>query len=559
MIDNRNLNSIIIEQMLALLPVEQATALLQTAADESVSSQAFITAVQETLFHLDWTAQQPQLGDLINQILPLAQLVPDIYRDWRPVVRDAVTFIGSHLSAERLVPKLIEQIQVPADLPLEQRLLILIKRMPALQKIGQIVARNRNLDPAFRAELTRLENSIHDVSQAEIEAELKDQLGPSFQTHRIELEETFMAEASVSAVIGFTWLNPVTNRRERGAFKVLKPYINAYFEEELDLLQGLANFFESHHRDYVMSEVNLGDLFRGIRTLLEQEIDLANEQNNLTLAFQRYRRIAGIRTPRLIPELSTPTVTAMIKERGIKVTDAFATKGIRRIEVASRIIEAFLAVPLFVDAQETVFHADPHAGNLFVDEKTHELIIFDWALTERLNREDRRYIVLLMLALILRDERQIFRAIAGLCQDNLARDQEKAAIVRRRVTSLIRRLSPLTVPGLKQVLSLLDSIVLSGVAFSSSLTMFRKVLFTLDGVLQDVAPETPVEPLLGWYFIRQSLKSNLLTPLSGDFQLPLSRLDKISLAWSAQWFGPRLGLQTTKQMRDIGRLILKGE
>ena len=44
-------------------------------------------------------------------------------------------------------------------------------------------------------------------------------------------------------MIRFTWRNPETGRRERGVFKVLKPHIPEYFTEDMDYLQGLADYF----------------------------------------------------------------------------------------------------------------------------------------------------------------------------------------------------------------------------------------------------------------------------------------------------------------------------
>jgi ubiquinone biosynthesis protein len=89
--------------------------------------------------------------------------------------------------------------------------------MPGLQKIGQIVARNPNLDPLFRAELTRLENSIRDTTPEEVRAEIERQLGKYLRIYQVDIQDVNLAEASVSAVVRFTWLDPVTRRREVGS------------------------------------------------------------------------------------------------------------------------------------------------------------------------------------------------------------------------------------------------------------------------------------------------------------------------------------------------------
>ena len=68
----------------------------------------------EMLDDIDWERDRDEIGTMISQMLPVESLVPDIYKDWRPVVRDAVAYVGSHLSPGRLAPKLLEQMELLA-------------------------------------------------------------------------------------------------------------------------------------------------------------------------------------------------------------------------------------------------------------------------------------------------------------------------------------------------------------------------------------------------------------------------------------------------------------
>ena len=529
----KNSNPVIIEELLPLLSEQQSSALLMLAMNGNTTSAQMENTIQAILENIDWNTQGEQIGKLVNRILPLEQLVPDVYADWRSIVQEAVIFIGSHLSNKRLIPKLIEQITIPEDLTLEQRLIAFISQMPSLQKLGQVIARNRNLDPDFRTELIRLENSISDVSPEQIHAEIKHQLGPMLERYQVEVDEIIHAEASVSAVMRFTWNNSATNNREQGVLKVLKPYIHDYFDENCT--------------ENALSEVNLRKLFDDIRLLLEQELDSINEQANLEAAWLRYSHVSGVRVPRLIKELSTSSITAMTYEQGQKVTDTISMSTAERNTLTSHIIEAFIAIPLFASQEKSVFHADPHAGNLYVDEQSRDLIIFDWALTEQLNREQRRQIILLVTSVMLRDEQLIYQAIAELSQDNFLENETKAGSVRSLITLFINDISIFTMPGVKHVLTLLDDILLSGIVFSAPLLIFRKVLLTLDGVLNDIESTVPMEIILAQYLIKEgtimSCGIYLLNPYSTNFKMPLSSLDILSLIRSAQWFGFRAGLQ----------------
>jgi hypothetical protein len=164
---------------------------------------------------------------IVEGIVPVERLVPEAYEKWRQPVRDAMTFVVARLSAERLAPKLLEQLELPENTSAEERLLRLIAKVPGLQKLGQVIARNRHLRPALRNALARLENGIRDVKPEDIRTIIQRDLGPRLNAYAVEIAPVILSEASVSAVVRFTWRNPESGRRERGVFKVLKPHIPA--------------------------------------------------------------------------------------------------------------------------------------------------------------------------------------------------------------------------------------------------------------------------------------------------------------------------------------------
>src|SRR5512146_3156491 len=117
------------------------TAFLQTHATRAER----ISAVKAALESQAGRVFRNELGKWVAWLAPAEELVPEAYRDWRPVVRDAIQFVVSRLSPDRLATKVVEQVELAPDTASEQRLLRLITRVPGLQKIGQVLARNRNL------------------------------------------------------------------------------------------------------------------------------------------------------------------------------------------------------------------------------------------------------------------------------------------------------------------------------------------------------------------------------------------------------------------------------
>ena len=84
-----------------------------------------------------------EIGKWIGRLVPVEILVPDAARRWRPLVRDAFQFLFERLSDRRLATKVVQQFELSADTAPEQRLLRLVNKMPGLQKVGQVLARNQ--------------------------------------------------------------------------------------------------------------------------------------------------------------------------------------------------------------------------------------------------------------------------------------------------------------------------------------------------------------------------------------------------------------------------------
>ena len=477
-------------------------------------------------------AWRTAIGGWVTRMVPVEILVPEVTPKWQPLVRDAMAFVFSRLSDRRLAEKIVEQAELPTGTPAELRLLRLISKMPGLQKLGQVLARNRRLTPALRTALSELENGMSDMTAEEIHAIILDRLGPRLEANSVELDPAIFLEASVSAVVRFTWRRR-GGERERGVLKVLKPYVPDCFAEDMTLLQQLGEFLAAEERGYGFAIRDVKEMMAEVRLLLEHELDFAREQATLVDALRTYRASIGIRVPRLVRPLCTAEITAMSEETGVKVTDACRRSPIRRNRIARQLIEALIAVPLFSRAEQAVFHGDPHAGNLFYDEPNRELLVFDWALADRLSLEARRRLVMLVLMTILRNPDAVSEAICALSLGP-GRRRPREQTIRRAVTRFFDNLPKGYSPGTLDAMRLLDDIALEGVHFPPSLFLFRKMLFTLDGVLEDVAgAEVRIDTVIARDFLARWLRS------FGLFHAPLKTRDIVAVQKSALLYPAR--------------------
>ena len=518
---------------------------LESFLPKDASNTEKVAAIEAALVSPAGQAMRETMARwIVDEIVPVSALVPEAYEKWRPPVRDAMMFVVARLSPARLAPKLLEQIELPASTSAEDRLLRLISKVPGLQKLGQVIARNRHLRPALRRALAKLENGIRDVRAEEIHAIIERELGERIKTFEVKVASRILSEASVSAVVRFTWRNPESGRRERGVFKVLKPHIRQYFAEDMDYLQGLAQYFSDRQHHYGFHARLIPDTFRKVRRLLRYEVNFRREQKTLVEAAAVYKSVSGIRIPKLIPPLSAHGITALTEERGIKVTNAAARlPAARRRKLAEQLIEGVIAVPLFAATADAVFHGDPHAGNLLYDRRTGELTILDWALRERLGREERRHLALLFLMVSLRDPVGAANEIIALSRQKTGTAGRRAA--RESATEFLGQIPASTLPSAADAMRLLERVALKGVRFPASLIMLSKVMFTLEGILGDIVGD---DSGMGFAIARRVARHWLAN--RSAFRSPLRTGDWLTLQCSALLYTTRLWVRWEEAMLD---------
>ena len=483
---------------------------------------------------------------IVDEIVPVKRLVPEAYENWRAPVREAMIFVVAHLSPARLAPKVLEQLELPKRTSAEARLLRLIAKVPGLQKLGQVIARNQHLRPALRDALARLENGIRDVKAEEIREIIQRDLGERVKTYDVRVERKILSEASVSAVLRFTWRDPESGRRERGVFKVLKPHIPEYFAEDMDYLQGLAHRFADRHHTYGFPSHLIPDTFKKVRRLLRHEVNFRREQKTLLEAGDLYRNLRGVRVPRLIRPLCSSRITALTEERGIKVTNAAARLAVsQRRRVAEQLVEALVAFPLLSSREDVIFHGDPHAGNLLYDRKTGELTIIDWALRERLSREQRRHLAVLFAMVGLRDAVGTRNEVFALTQQKIRSSSARGRAIGDTVRHFLDELPATSWPSMVDVMRLLERLAMIGVRFPASLIMLSKVMFTLDGILGDIAG---ADNEMGAAIVRHMVK-HWITDRKA-FRSPLAVKDWVTLQCSSLLYTPRLWMRWERAILD---------
>lgn len=457
---------------------------------------------------------------MLVDIVSKTEIIPDAYRAYRTVVQDGILFFISKLSIKRLAELLALQAGFKEDVDAGYRLVELARQIPCFHKLGQIIARNRHVDPGIRAWLVQLENGDGGTDMVGLVRMIEAYLGPDLERFRIRVDRTLLSEASVGAVLSFRWRDPHTDDEREGVFKVIKPGVEARLEEEFAILDDLAAYLEGRRHLYALGNLRFRELFGDVKSALREELDLCGEQANLSVARRFYRKNKQIRIPRLAP-FSTGQFTAMSRMVGDKVARMPASMDDRK-KAAGTLFRAIVCDPLFSVEDAPIFHGDPHGGNIFYDTRNeeggHRIALLDWSQTGRLDRAWRIQILKFLQGVILDDETVICRAVEALSTD--APEDDRGGFLLAAVRRGAAKVEYQEASMMKKAFVMMEQLSFQGVRFHRDLLLFRKAFFTLDGLLHDLDPEFNFDNAVMAY-VRDLLLGELPRRIAG-LMLPIS-------------------------------------
>jgi predicted unusual protein kinase regulating ubiquinone biosynthesis (AarF/ABC1/UbiB family) len=245
---------------------------------------------------------------------------------------------------------------------------------PTFIKLGQLLSTRPDILPREYVEvLSSLQDEVPPAEWAEAQTVLSDDLGPVD-----DVFDSFDRDAISGASLGQVYLAEYGG--EKVAVKVRRPGIEELVEADLRVIRWslpLVQRFIGQGRAFSLE--NLADEFA---KTIRQEMDYSREGQMLEEIQENFEGNENIRIPTVVDEVSGPRVLTMEYLPGVKITDlaTLDEMGIDRTELAERLQRIYLQ--MIID--DGVFHADPHPGNLAVDDDG-AVIFYDFGMSGRVD------------------------------------------------------------------------------------------------------------------------------------------------------------------------------
>ncbi|XVH32370.1 ABC1 kinase family protein [Haloferacaceae archaeon DSL9] len=245
---------------------------------------------------------------------------------------------------------------------------------PTFIKLGQLLSTRPDLLPREYIEvLSSLQDDVPPASWEEARVVIEDELGPVE-----DVFDEFDTEAISGASLGQVYL--ARHDGERVAVKIRRPGIESLVEADLKVIRWslpLLMRFIGEGRAF-----SLDNLYDEFAKTIREEMDYQHEQRMLAEIGSNFDGNGSIRVPNSIDELCGPRVLTMEYAPGVKIDriDELDDLGIDRHELAVKLQRFYLQMII----EDGVFHADPHPGNLAVDDDG-TIIFYDFGMSGRVD------------------------------------------------------------------------------------------------------------------------------------------------------------------------------
>lgn len=293
-----------------------------------------------------------------------------------------------------------EQLGISADAGLYQRIRLALEELgPSFVKFGQGFSNREDLlPPDLIAELQKLQDKVETVPM-DIESVVAKEFDITPSDFFLDINPQPIATASIAQVYTARLLTG-----EKVILKIKKPNVQAVIEDDLLLIKDLVKLIDNYSE--WGKKLNLKQVVSTFEKSLLEEVSLINEKNNIHQFAINFKDNTDTHVPKVYDDFSNNNVLCMEFIEGFKITDvaALKEKNLDPVQLSEKGLKLFATQIL----EYGFFHADPHAGNILV-QNDGKIVFIDFGAVGKIQPNDKEILENMIVGFVAKNPNRIIR------------------------------------------------------------------------------------------------------------------------------------------------------
>lgn len=281
-------------------------------------------------------------------------------------------------------------------------------------KAGQLISTLSNVLPEeFRAPLEELQDNVPPHSFEIINRVIERELGKPVHELFTEFNEIPIAAASIGqahrAKIG----------TQEVVVKIQHPEIDKLAHIDLTIIERIVKMVA-----YFMNIKGIEHLYQQVEQMIEEELDYYQEAESMQIIKQNLKEEKEVYIPDVYKKYSSKRVLTIEYCEGVKISDLTQIRawGIDLGELAEHLVQVYCQMVLI----DGFYHADPHPGNVLVNQQG-QIILIDFGAVSTLSPAMKDGIPQLIKYMIQQDAEEMVKILRKLGFITHGKDTAKVA------------------------------------------------------------------------------------------------------------------------------------
>ncbi|XP_010261131.1 PREDICTED: uncharacterized protein LOC104600034 [Nelumbo nucifera] len=275
---------------------------------------------------------------------------------------------------------------------------------PTFIKIGQQFSTRVDILPQeYVDQLSELQDQVPPFPSETAASIIEEELGPVD-----DIFDRFDYEPIAAASLGQVHRAKV--KGQEVVVKVQRPGLKELFDIDLKNLRVISEYLQKVDPKSDGAKRDWVAIYDECASVLYQEIDYTKEASNAERFANNFKNMDYVKVPTILWEYTTPQVLTMEYVPGIKINriKALDELGVDRQRLGRYAVESYLEQIL----SHGFFHADPHPGNIAVDDVNGgRLIFYDFGMMGSISPNIREGLLEAFYAIYEKDPDKVLQAM----------------------------------------------------------------------------------------------------------------------------------------------------